>query len=73
MKLWKIDVNNWGWNDSKEFYFESKAAAEKALKAFPAGNAKYAGNFTTENALELLSIWDEYDRRNKFEKMLSER
>lgn len=53
-KLWKVTVNNWGWDQAKVLYFESRQEAEQAYTAYPAADpVKYAGNFTDEHAEQL--------------------
>lgn len=58
MKLWKVTVNNIGWNCPQTFYAESRIACEEIARKFPASDpVKYAGNFRKENAEELLELW----------------
>lgn len=60
-KLWKVAVNNWGWNSPRTFYAESREAAAEIGEKFPASDgAEYAGNFTDENAAQLLNIYKNY-------------
>ena len=55
MKLWKVRVNNWGWDSPRTKYARSRREAEEIADRYPAANAvQYAGNFTEANAHELL-------------------
>lgn len=50
-KLYKVTVNNWGWDKAKTYYFKTKEEAENFAEQFPASDpVKYAGIFTEENA-----------------------
>lgn len=52
MKLWKVTVNNWGWNKPCTLYFTSKNEAEEARCHYPAADdVEYAGNFSDVNAI----------------------
>ena len=45
-KLWKVVVNNWGWDEPRTLYFYSRADAEKAVEKYPASDrVQYAGRF----------------------------
>lgn len=55
MKLWKVRVNNWGWDRPCTMYARSRREAEEiADKYSAADDVQYAGNFTEANARELL-------------------
>ena len=54
-KLWKTEVNNWGWDSPRTLYARSREEAEKIGRKFPAGGSvKYAGSFDDENADKLV-------------------
>ena len=54
MKLWKVTVNNWGWDNPRTIYTKSRAEAAKIAEKYPAADKiEYAGNFTDENAERL--------------------
>ena len=54
-KLWKVTVNNWGWDEPGTFYFKSKEEANKFRQKFPAYNPiKYAGLYPDKKATLLL-------------------
>lgn len=56
MKLWKVTVNQWGWDSPKTYYAKSREEAEKIGSKYPASDAvKYAGNYSDEKAEWLLS------------------
>lgn len=56
MKLWKVTVNQWGWDSPKTYYAKSREAAEKTGSKYPASDSvKYAGNYSDEKAEWLLS------------------
>ena len=56
MKLWKVRVNNFGWNSTRTFFAASRKACEEIANKFPASDdVEYAGNFSEANAEELLS------------------
>lgn len=55
VKLWRIRVNNWGWDNPRTYYAESREKAEEIGNKFPAADAvQYAGRFTEENAKILM-------------------
>lgn len=55
MKLWKVSVITWGWDNIRTFYFRSKEEAREVSNKYPASSGvKYAGNFTEKNAKQLL-------------------
>lgn len=50
-KLWKVRVNNYGWDYPVTYYFESRKEAEDFAKKHPAyDDVRYAGRFTDDNA-----------------------
>ena len=54
-KLWKVEVNNWGWDEPCVLYAESREAAKEIANKYPVSDdVRYAGNFTEANACELL-------------------
>ena len=56
MKLWKVTVNQWGWDRPKTYYAKSRDDAEKIAKEYPASDAvKYAGNFSEDKSEWLMS------------------
>lgn len=60
-KLWKVTVNNWGWDAPKTKYFESRKDAEECAKQYPASDrVLYAGMFTDQNA-DVLTWKDKYE------------
>lgn len=51
VKLWKVRVNNWGWNESRTYYAESREGAEAIAEEYPAHDSvQYAGMYTDESA-----------------------
>lgn len=57
IKLWKVTVNNWGWDCPRTYYFRSRKEAEQFAQRFPASDpVQYAGRFTANKAafLEVL-------------------
>lgn len=55
MKLWKVTVNNWGWDNPRTYYFKAKDEAQEFSNKYPASDGvEYAGNFTDKNAKRLL-------------------
>ena len=59
-KLWKVTVNNWGWNAPKTLYFATKEEAQKMAKTYPAhDDIEYAGNFSDKKADRLLGNSEE--------------
>lgn len=55
MKLWKVTVNSWGWDQPRTLYFRDKSVASIFADRFPASDPiVYAGNFTEEKALPKL-------------------
>ena len=55
IKLWRVTVNNWGWDSPKTFYAVSRDYAEKIRAKYPAADpVQYAGNYTEDNAARLL-------------------
>lgn len=60
MKLWKVRVNNWGWDSAHTYYFKSREEAKEFSDKYPASDGvEYAGNFTKKNARHLLCEYDE--------------
>lgn len=56
MKLWKVTVNNFGWNSAKTLYAESKEAAASLAAKYPAADRiSYAGNFSDAKAKVMLA------------------
>ena len=61
-KLWKVRVNQWGWDSPKTYYAESREAAAAIGEKFPASdNVEYAGNFTDAQAAWLLDVDDIFE------------
>lgn len=55
ISLWKVTVNNWGWDRPKTIYATSRQEAEEIRSKYPAADSvEYAGKFTHENAMRLL-------------------
>ena len=53
-KLYKVTVNNYGWDSTKTLYFETKEAAQAAYEKYPAADrVQYAGRFSETRAAEL--------------------
>lgn len=47
MKLWKVRVNNFGWNSTRTFFAASRKECEEIADKFPASDdVEYAGNFS---------------------------
>ena len=43
-KLWKVKVNNWGWDAPRTIYTESREEAEALYNKYPAADkVEYAG------------------------------
>lgn len=63
-KLWKVTVNQWGWDSPQTFYYESREEAEKDSAKYPASDGvEYAGQFTNIKADLMtgkLHDWDVY-------------
>lgn len=60
MKLWKVVINNWGWEGPRTRYARSREEAEQIGAAHPAADpVEYAGDFTEANARRLLGEDDE--------------
>lgn len=56
MKLWKVRVNQWGWDSPKTYYAASRKDAEAIALKYPASDpVTYAGNFSQDKAEWLLS------------------
>lgn len=54
IKLWKVTVNNWGWDAPRTLYFKSREEAVEARAKYPAAdNVEYAGAFAAEKAAKL--------------------
>ena len=50
-KLWKVTVNNWGWDRPRTYFTESKKDAVTIYRKFPAADPVcYAGMYTDKNA-----------------------
>lgn len=59
MKLWKVTVNNWGWDRPKTLYFRDKIIASSVSVIFPASDhVVYAGNCREDEALTKLDYTD---------------
>ena len=62
IKLWKVTVNNWGWDAPKTLYFKNREDAAAAHDKYPAAdNVEYAGMFSADHAEKLcgnVSQWD---------------
>lgn len=55
IKLWKVTVNDWGWNNTRTIYCRSKEQAKKIQEEYPANDGiEYAGMFTEDHARHLL-------------------
>ena len=55
MKLWKVKVNNFGWNAPSVIYASSREEAEEIYRKYPAADrVEYAGNFAEPKAKRLL-------------------
>ena len=53
--LWKVTVNNWGWDRPMTYHFRTRKEAQEASNRYPASDGvEYAGNFTDMNAKRLL-------------------
>ena len=53
-KLYKVTVNNFGWDSARTLYFETKEAAQAAYEKYPAADrVQYAGRFSEARAAEL--------------------
>lgn len=53
-KLYKVTVNNYGWDSARTLYFETKEAAQAAYEKYPAADrVQYAGLFSATRAAEL--------------------
>ena len=51
MKLWKVTVNSWGWDQPRTLYFLDKAVASIFADRFPASDpVVYAGNYSEDKA-----------------------
>lgn len=60
MKLWKVKVNNWGWDRPQTFYAKTREEAQEIAGKYPAADKiQYAGNYSEARAKELLYIEDE--------------
>lgn len=59
-KLYKVTVNNFGWDSTKTLYFETKEAAQAAYEKYPAADrVQYAGRFSETRAAELTRSEDD--------------
>ena len=59
-KLYKVTVNNFGWDSTKTLYFETKEDAQAAYEKYPAADrVQYAGRFTEARAAELTRSEDD--------------
>ena len=53
-KLYKVTVNNYGWDSARTMYFETKEDARAAYEKYPAADrVQYAGRFSESRAAEL--------------------
>ena len=51
MKLWKVTVNAWGWDQPRILYFRDKSVASIFAARFPASDpVVYAGKYTEAKA-----------------------
>ena len=61
-KLWKVTVNDLGWDHPQTEYFETKEEAEAYADKFPASDkVKYAGRFTDRNADIITGKYNPYE------------
>lgn len=61
-KLWKVTVNQWGWDRPKTLYAESREDAEKTAEKYPASDpVEYAGVFNDLKADFLLGHIDQFE------------
>ena len=59
-KLYKVTVNNYGWDSTKTLYFETKEEAQAAYEKYPAADrVQYAGGFSEARAAELTRSEDD--------------
>lgn len=63
MKLWKVTANGAGWSSAETFYFDSREKAEKFNRDLldsgkVSDGVQYAGNYTDENARDILEMTD---------------
>lgn len=59
-KLYKVTVNNFGWDSTKTMYFETKEDAQAAYEKYPAADrVQYAGRFSETRAAELTRSEDD--------------
>lgn len=59
-KLYKVTVNNYGWDSTKTLYFETKEAAQAAYEKYPAADrVQCAGRFSEARAAELTRSEDD--------------
>lgn len=57
IKLWKVQVNNWGWDAPRTFFFSSREEAVAFSDQFPAADGvEYAGLYTETNAKRMLGV-----------------
>lgn len=53
-KLYKVTVNNYGWDSARTLYFETKEEAQAAYEKYPAADrVQYAGRFSATRSAEL--------------------
>lgn len=58
-KLWKVTVNDWGWDHPVTLYALSRTEAEELANKYPASDpVQYAGNFSPAAASKLLGCDD---------------
>lgn len=65
-KLWRAEVNGWGWDHPRTIYAESREEVERLSRQYPAASAvHYAGRFRDLYADWLLGKIDqsEYEAR----------
>ena len=57
-KLYKVTVNNYGWDAPKILYFYTKEEAQAAHDKYPAADTvQYAGRFAAKRADELTTLY----------------
>lgn len=60
-KIWKVTVNNWGWDNARTYYYKTRKEAQQMHDRMPAADpVEYAGLYTDANARKLLDDGDAY-------------